>query len=149
MQIRLLGTAIDGYSQSYFIPMFPGFMFVILAPSLAGTVLLIDKLPLVLYLFLPASVIGALAVLVYLLPLMASVLEESQASVHQAKVDVSQLKDADRNVLKYSRRLVWAQRPIGGKVSSFGYVSVDTVQEVIDQSVSYCLLIIDLVKVPC
>lgn len=119
-------------------------MYINLSATLACARILMTVLPKLGYSFVITSATATISMLMVLLPLLASVGEESKASIQEVKRSVPLLKDADKRALAYFRRVMYAQRAFGIRVGIFGQVSVDVAQYIVDNSISNAMLAISM-----
>lgn len=146
VHIRLLCILGNCLFQSHVSLFFPAFMFTSLSISLAALILAAASLPVHVYAFIPAWALCTISVLLVLGPSFASVLTTSRMKIRRMKRARSQLVDADERTLRYTSRLIRCQCPFGFKLGTFCFISVNTAQEIISNSVSYCLLFVSLVN---
>ena len=81
-------------------------------------------------------------VLIYSFPQLASIRKKSELSLGEVKRILPRLLHADPMALKYAQRRVNAQRPFGYKLGSNSFISLDSVQLILSESISYSLLIV-------
>ena len=121
-------------------------MFVDLTYSITLTVIRADSLPFHVYVFFPSALLFSTTFLVYIVPSLASIEEDSTAVLCNIRQSVPHLVGADRETVQYLKRVVGAQHPFGFRLGIFCYASLSTAQDIINNSISYALLAITLVK---
>ena len=145
-QLRLLSDLGNGFWRFSFALLIPTYIFVNLTTSLAGAATGASSLPAYVYAFLPANTVSSVVYLMYFVPVLASVHSNSKTSIANTNRALAKLEDLDRRSLNYFKRVIRAQRPFGFQMRWFSFISLNTAQDVITNSVSYSLVIISLTK---
>ena len=122
------------------------FLDVNLSVSLAALVTGANSLPVHVYCLLPMTAVANLLFLLLIYPALGSIHPESQASKFKMKKAIMHLKDLDRETYKLFKRKIRAQRCFGFRLGRFSFISINTAQDVITNSVSNALLIIELTR---
>lgn len=145
--IRLLSDLANDFWQSGYALTIPSYPFVNLSVSLAALVIGAGLLPVHVYILLPMTVVANLLFLLLFVPATGSTYPESQNSKFRMNRALMRLPDADRKKIQYFKRKIRAQRDFGFRVGPFAFISINTAQTVITESVSHSMVIISATKV--
>ena len=146
VQLRLLSDAANSYWRYTFGLLLPSFMFIDLTYCMTLTVIGAYSLPLHIYAFFPTALLCSIVFLMHFIPLLASVMADSEAVLQNVKKSQAQLTDGDRRTLQYTKRIINAQRSFGIQLGRFCFVSLGTAQNILTESISHALVFITLVN---
>ena len=143
VELRILSDLGNDFWSNHTL-LLPTYMFLNLTVSLAASVKGASSLSFHVYAVLPTMAMANILFLTYFVPVLGSIHPESQNSVKRINKALMRLEDADRRAIQILKRRTRALRPFGFRLGIFSFISLNTAQEIITNSISHSLLIISL-----
>ena len=147
MLMRLVSDAGNSFWQYSTAMVVTPFTFFNLTASMTAMVIGATTLPVYVYVFLPLTMLLTLLILLYFALLLGSVREQSKSYIAEMYKALPTVRDADRRTVQYMKKLIRAARPFGFQMGSFSFISVETAQDVLTESISNSLMLISLANV--